>query len=136
MFSKDQFSEPVAKNPRSQNNRVTSDLSSLAISVSLHSHRPLSIISSYLHPQQPAGSHSGPNPGQLVAFLPTCCPTLIPPFQNFSSPLLLLSSPPLHPPPSPLPVNSATSFCHRVKCSIVSAVPVSTFTTLISKLLK
>ncbi len=34
------------------------------------------------------------------------------------------------------PVNSTTSFCHRVKCGIVSAVPVSTFTTLILKLLK
>ena len=34
------------------------------------------------------------------------------------------------------PVNSATSFCHRVKCGIVSAVPVSTFATLILKLLK
>ncbi len=34
------------------------------------------------------------------------------------------------------PVNSSTSFCHRVKCGIVSAVPVSTFTTLILKLLK
>ncbi len=33
-------------------------------------------------------------------------------------------------------VNSATGFCHRVKCGIVSAVPVSTFTTLISKLLE
>jgi hypothetical protein len=42
----------------------------------------------------------------------------------------------LHKQPQATPVNSATSFCHRVKCGIVSAVPVSTFATLMLKLLK